>query len=129
VDSVSEAPASFEFGRFRILPRQREVLVDGRPLALGGRALDVLMALIEANGALVLKDELMSRVWPGRIVEDSNLHAQTKALRKAFSGHDLIRTIVGRGYSSRAKFMRSMQAATRGQGRRRFRTFPVQRWR
>src|SRR5690242_20528567 len=98
MDPVSEAPPSFEFGRFRILPQRREVLADGRSLELGGRAFDVLVALIEANGAVVSKDELMSRVWPGRIVEDNNLHAQIKALRKAFSDPDLIRTIVGRGY-------------------------------
>src|SRR5215471_15368228 len=98
MDPASEAPASFEFGRFRISPRYRELLIDGRPLPLGGRAFDVLMALIEANGAVVSKDELISRVWPGRIVEDNNLHAQIKALRKAFSGHDFIRTVVGRGY-------------------------------
>jgi predicted ATPase/DNA-binding winged helix-turn-helix (wHTH) protein len=98
MDIRSEAPASLEFDRFRILPRHREVLADGRPLQLGGRAFDVLVALIEANGAVVSKDELMSRVWPGRIVEDNNLHAQIRALRKAFAGHDLIRTIIGRGY-------------------------------
>ncbi|MBV8132975.1 MAG: winged helix-turn-helix domain-containing protein [Alphaproteobacteria bacterium] len=98
MDSVSEARASFEFGRFRILPRRREVLADGRQMELGGRAFDVLVALVEANGAVVSKDELMSRAWPGRIVEDNNLHAQVKALRKAFSDHDLIRTVVGRGY-------------------------------
>src|SRR5215470_3273602 len=98
MDPVSEAPASFEFGRFRILLQRREVLADGRPMELGGRAFDVLVVLIEANGAVVSKDELVSRVWPGRIVEDNNLHAQIKALRKAFSGHDFIRTIIGRGY-------------------------------
>src|SRR6516164_11140422 len=98
MDPVAEAPASFEFGRFRILPQRRAVLTDGRPLELGGRAFDVLMALIEANGAVVSKDELMRRVWPGRIVEENNLHAQIKALRKALSDHDLIRTVVGRGY-------------------------------
>jgi DNA-binding winged helix-turn-helix (wHTH) protein len=96
--AVLGAPASFEFGRFRILPQRRQVLADGRPMELGGRAFDVLVVLIEANGAVVSKDELMSRVWPGRIVEDNNLHAQIKALRKAFSDHDLIRTVVGRGY-------------------------------
>ena len=63
----------------------------------------MLMALIEANGAVVSKDELISRVWPGRIVEENNLHAQIKALRKAFSDHDLIRTIVGRGYQFTGK--------------------------
>jgi len=95
---VSEAPAGVEFGRFRILPRRREVLADGRPIELGGRAYDVLMALIEADGAVVGKDELMSRVWPGRIVEEGNLRAQIKALRTALGVPDLIRTVAGRGY-------------------------------
>src|SRR5262249_3236727 len=98
MDPVSEAPASFEFGRFRILPQRREVLADGRPMELGGPAFDLLVVLLEANGAAVSQDELMSRVWPGRIVEDNNLHAQIKTLRKVFSDHDLIRTVVGRGY-------------------------------
>jgi predicted ATPase/DNA-binding winged helix-turn-helix (wHTH) protein len=103
MDPAPDAPAGFEFGRFRIVLRHREVLADGRPLQLGGRAFDVLVALIAANGAVVGKDELMRRVWPGRIVEDNNLHAQISALRKAFAGHDLIRTIVGRGYQFRGE--------------------------
>jgi len=98
VDRVSEAPASVEFGRFRILPRRREVLADGRPIELGGRAFDVLMALIEANGTVVTKDELVSRVWPGRIIEEGNLRAQIRALRIALGEPDLIRTVAGRGY-------------------------------
>src|SRR6516162_5278922 len=110
MDPVSEALASFEFGRFRILPQRREVLADGRPLQLGGRAFDVLVALIEANGAVVGKDELIRRVWPGRIVEDNNLHAQIKALRKAFAGEDLIRTIVGRGYQFKGE-VRALDAS------------------
>jgi predicted ATPase/DNA-binding winged helix-turn-helix (wHTH) protein len=98
MDPVSDAPRSFEFGHFRILPQRREVLADGRPMELGGRAFDVLVVLIEANGAVVSKDELMSRVWPGRIVEDNNLYAQIKALRRAFADRAPIRTVVGRGY-------------------------------
>ena len=62
VDPVSEAPAGVEFGRFRILPHRREVLADGQPIELGGRAFDILVALIEANGSVVSKDELISRV-------------------------------------------------------------------
>jgi hypothetical protein len=38
---VSEAPASFEFGRFRILPQRREVLAEDQPMEFGGRAFDV----------------------------------------------------------------------------------------
>jgi predicted ATPase/DNA-binding winged helix-turn-helix (wHTH) protein len=93
------APAAIEFSRFSVLPHRRELLAEGRPLELGGRAFDVLMALIEASGAVVGKDALMHRVWPDRIVEENNLQAQIAALRRAFGAdRDLIRTIAGRGY-------------------------------
>ena len=95
---MSEAPASVEFGRFRVLTHRREVLAEGRPIELGGRAFDLLMALIEANGAVVGKDELISRAWPGRIIEEGNLRAQIKALRMALGDPDLIRTVAGGGY-------------------------------
>ena len=98
VDSLFEAPASVEFGRFRILPHRREVLSDGRPIELGGRAFDLLMALVEANGTVVGKDELISRAWPGRIIEEGNLRSQMRALRAALGDPDLIRTGAGRGY-------------------------------
>jgi predicted ATPase/DNA-binding winged helix-turn-helix (wHTH) protein len=95
----AQAPAAIEFGRFSVLPHRRELLAEGRPVDLGGRAFDVLMALIEASGAVVSKDALMERVWPGRIVEENSLEAQISALRRAFGAdRDLIRTIAGRGY-------------------------------
>ncbi len=93
------APAAIEFGRFRVLPHRRELLAEGRPLDLGGRAFDVLMVLIEASGAVVSKDALMDRVWPDRVVEENSLQAQISALRRAFAAdRNLIRTIAGRGY-------------------------------
>src|SRR6267143_3073486 len=95
----TETPVAIEFGRFQVLPRRREFLIEGRPVELGGRAFDVLMALIEASGAVVGKDALMHRVWPDRIVEENNLQAQISALRRALGAdRDLIRTIAGRGY-------------------------------
>jgi DNA-binding winged helix-turn-helix (wHTH) protein len=88
-----------EFGRFRVLPRRRQLLADGVPVELGTRAYDILLTLIEANGLLVTKDELFNRVWPGRIVEEGNLQVQVLALRKALGAdRDLIRTDYGRGY-------------------------------
>ena len=42
--AASEAPAGIAFGRFLLLPHRRELLADGRPVKLGGRAFDVLMA-------------------------------------------------------------------------------------
>jgi predicted ATPase/DNA-binding winged helix-turn-helix (wHTH) protein len=95
----AQAPAAIEFGRFSVLPHRRELLAEGQPLDLGGRAFDVLMALIEASGAVVSKDALMHRVWPNRVVEENSLQAQIAALRRTFGAdRDLIRTIAGRGY-------------------------------
>jgi DNA-binding winged helix-turn-helix (wHTH) protein len=93
------APAAIEFGRFWVLPDRRARLADNRPLDLGARAFDLLMALIESRGVVVGRAALMQRVWPGRIVEENNPQAQVSALRKAFAADcDLIRTVAGRGY-------------------------------
>jgi DNA-binding winged helix-turn-helix (wHTH) protein len=84
---------------FDVLPHRRELLAAGRPVELGRRAFDVLMALIEASAGAVSKSTLMEHVWPNRIVEESSLQAQISALRRAFSAdRNLIRTIAGRGY-------------------------------
>src|ERR1700722_20511939 len=96
---LSDSAAIIEFGRFGILPHRRQLLADGRPLKLGGRGFDLLLALIEAPGAVVGKDELLSRVWPGRIVEESRLQSEIWALRRVFGAdRDLIQTVSGRGY-------------------------------
>ena len=52
-ESSAEAPENLAFGRFQVLPHRRELLADGRPVRLGGRAFDVLVALIDARGAVV----------------------------------------------------------------------------
>jgi DNA-binding winged helix-turn-helix (wHTH) protein len=100
-DGSSRAPAepALEFGRFRVLLRQRQLVADGVPIELGTRALDLLLVLLETDGSLVSKDELMSRVWPGIVVAEENLKTQIFALRKALGeDRDFIRTEFGRGY-------------------------------
>ena len=95
----SDPPAIIEFGHFSIFPHRRQLLVDGRPIALGGRAFDVLMALVEASGAVVGKAELLRLAWQGRIVDENRLASEIVALRKAFGAdRELIRTVAGRGY-------------------------------
>ena len=109
----SEAPASIEFGHFSIFPHRRQLFADGRPITLGGRAFDVLMALIEASGAVVSKDELLKRVWQGRIVEENRLAVEITALRKAFGAdRELIRTVAGRGYQSTGEIRLRSSAAS-----------------
>jgi DNA-binding winged helix-turn-helix (wHTH) protein len=98
MDPASERLAGIAFGRFQVLPDRREVLADGRPVKLGGRAFDVLMALLEARGGVVSKEALMARVWPGRIIDENSLASQIAALRAAFGAErTLIRTVSGRG--------------------------------
>ena len=46
------------------------------PVALGSRALDLLVLLVTRHGDLVSKDEILSAVWPGLTVADSNLPTQ-----------------------------------------------------
>jgi DNA-binding winged helix-turn-helix (wHTH) protein len=97
--SPTAAETTLEFGRFRVLLRQRQLVGDRGPIELGTRALDLLLVLLEADGSLVTKDELMRRVWPGIVVAEENLKVQISALRKAFGeDRDFIRTEFGRGY-------------------------------
>ena len=87
------------FGRFCVLPRARQLLVGGQPVELGSRAFDLLMALIGAPGILITKSDIISRVWPDTVVEESNLKVQMSALRRVLNAdRDVIKTVHGRGY-------------------------------
>jgi adenylate cyclase len=90
------------FGRFRLDLRRPELRRDGQPVRLHSRALGILCALAEARGEIVSKNALMARLWPGRIVEEGNLHVHVSALRKSLDehgeGHGLVITVPGRGY-------------------------------
>src|SRR5213595_1983587 len=95
---------TLEFGRFQVLRHRREFLADGVPVPLGSRAFDVLMVLIEAGGELVTKNEILSRVWPGMVVEEHSLPFHISALRKVLGeGRGFIKTISGRGYQFTAE--------------------------
>jgi predicted ATPase/DNA-binding winged helix-turn-helix (wHTH) protein len=99
---------TIKFGRFQVLPHRREFFAEGVRVPLGSRAFDVLMVLIEAGGELVTKDEILSRVWPGMVVEEHSLQFHISALRKVL-GKDrgFIKTISGRGY----RFVADISAA------------------
>jgi DNA-binding winged helix-turn-helix (wHTH) protein len=71
MDGERDPSAVLESGRFRVVRHRRELLVNGQPIELGGRAFDTLLALIDAGGSVIGKDELMRRIWPDRIVEET----------------------------------------------------------
>jgi predicted ATPase/DNA-binding winged helix-turn-helix (wHTH) protein len=90
------------FGPFRLLPEQRILLADDKPVRLGSRALDILITLLERPGELVTKDEILRRVWPDTIVEETSLRVHIGALRKVLGdGHGgarYVANVPGRGY-------------------------------
>ena len=90
------------FGPYSLCGRTRRLRDDQGDVRLGGRALDLLIALVERPGELVGKDELRERVWPGTFIDDSNLKVQMAALRRSLGdGEDerrFIETVTGRGY-------------------------------
>jgi DNA-binding winged helix-turn-helix (wHTH) protein len=97
--SAAAAEPTLEFGRFRVMLRQRLLIADGAPIELGARAFELLLALLEADGSLVGKKELLARVWPDTVVVEQNLKVQVCALRRALGrDRDFIHTDVGLGY-------------------------------
>jgi predicted ATPase/DNA-binding winged helix-turn-helix (wHTH) protein len=96
---AGDVEVAFAFGRYRLFPRRRRLFAGEEPLALGSRAFEILVTLVEADGRLVGKHELRKRVWPGAVVEDHNIDVQISALRKVLGDdRSFIRTEAGRGY-------------------------------
>ena len=85
------------FGNAELRDAERRLLVDGRPVELGARAWDVLVALVQRRNRVVSRQELLDLVWPGLAVEDHNLSVQIAGLRKVL-GAAAITTVPGRGY-------------------------------
>ncbi|HCN46044.1 MAG TPA: hypothetical protein DIT18_10640, partial [Pseudomonas sp.] len=68
-----------QFGPYRVFPGQRLIAENDRPLRLGRRAMDILLALLERPGEVLGKTELMARVWPDTVVEDISLRVHIAA--------------------------------------------------
>ncbi len=98
-----EDDETFVFGSFRLIPTQRILLDDQKPLRLGSRALDILVTLVERAGETIRKDQLIARTWPDTVVDEGSLRVHVAALRKALgdgqAGKRYIANIPGRGYS------------------------------
>ena len=75
------AQAELAFGRFR-LQAGRQLFLDDQPVSLGAKPLNILTALVTADGNVVTKDELIERVWPGMVVEENAIQAHISAIRK-----------------------------------------------
>src|SRR5215468_9381402 len=102
VDADRPLDAAYTFGAFRLVPRQRKLLLQDQPVQLGSRAFAVLVALVERAGEVLDAEELMRLAWPGVSVEEANLRVQLGSLRKVLArgegGRGAIETVPLRGY-------------------------------
>ncbi|MGB7923104.1 MAG: winged helix-turn-helix domain-containing protein, partial [Pyrinomonadaceae bacterium] len=93
----------YEFGPYRVDGVKRVLLRDGEPVQVTSKVFETLLVLVERNGQVLEKDELMKALWPDTIVEENNLTQQISMLRKALGeragDHRYVVTVPGRGYS------------------------------
>lgn len=91
-----------EFGPFRLDPVNRLLLRNGEPVPLAPKAFDILLTLVENQGRVLGKDEMIKAVWPDSFVEEINLTVHVSALRKVLGdspdAHRYIETVPRRGY-------------------------------
>lgn len=99
---VEQIRLIYEFGPFRLDANRRLLLRDGKAVPLTHKAFETLAILVQNNGRIVQKDELMREVWPDTFVEEGSLTRNISVLRKILgegpSDHHYIETIPKRGY-------------------------------
>jgi predicted ATPase/DNA-binding winged helix-turn-helix (wHTH) protein len=99
---MSDPGSSTAFGPFRLTPALRRIERDGVPLALGDRALDILITLLDRPGEIVSHRDLIEHVWRDLVVSPGNLRVHMSALRKALGdgedGARYIENVTGQGY-------------------------------
>ncbi len=75
--------AVYQFGEFHLDTNRFVLLRKGQPVPLTPKLFDVLLVLVESGGNLVVKEELLERVWKDSFVEEGNLNQHISSLRKA----------------------------------------------
>src|SRR4029079_5558921 len=95
-----QAKRLYIFGAFRIDVSDRVLFGESGAMPLTPKAFDTLLYLVENNGRVLTRDEIMTEVWPDSFVEENNLAQNISILRKALGteGNKLIETVPKRGY-------------------------------
>lgn len=92
----------FEFDDYVLDEQRRELTLCGKAVAIGPQVFDLLLQLVSHRDQVLGRDELLARVWNGKIVSESTITSHINAVRKAIgdSGEEqrLVRTIARKGY-------------------------------
>ena len=92
----------YEFGAFALDSNKAELRQNGENIGVEPQVFALLMVLVENRERLVSKDEIIEKVWDGRIVSESALSSRVKSARKALGddgvAQTFIRTVHGKGF-------------------------------
>lgn len=105
----------YAFGDFELDAEKVELRGQGNPVALEPQVYALLLLLVENADRMVSKDEIIAKVWGGRIVSDSAVASRIKSARRAL-GDDgeaqrFIRTVHGAGFRFVAETVRRQASA------------------
>jgi DNA-binding winged helix-turn-helix (wHTH) protein/tetratricopeptide (TPR) repeat protein len=115
MESVAKYGTIYEFDEFRLIPGENLLLRNGEPVSLTPKALRVLAVLVERNGHLVEKSELLDLIWEDSFVEEGSLSKAVWLARQALgdtSKERFIQTVPKRGY----RFVFPVSVITNGSG-------------
>jgi TolB-like protein/tetratricopeptide (TPR) repeat protein len=95
-------PITYKFGCFCLLPGEKQLLREGKPVPLAPKVYDALLLLLESQGRLVEKSEFLNRLWPdsfvGEVALPHTISQLRKSLRDGTDASNLIETVPKRGY-------------------------------
>lgn len=105
----------YAFGQFELDLATVELRAGGKTVSLEPQVFALLVLLIENSERLVSKDEIIEKVWDGRVVTDAAVASRVKTARQALGddgkSQQFIKTIHGQGYRFVAK-ARAVHAPT-----------------
>jgi TolB-like protein len=101
----------YEFGAYRLEEQGPMLFRDGERVALPPKVVELLVALVQAAGRMLTREQLLQHLWPNAVVEEGSLTSHISLLRKALAaggnGPELIETVPKRGY----RFVASVRPA------------------
>src|ERR1700757_1183741 len=92
----------YVFGAYRLDEQGPMLFRDGEHVALPPKAVELLVALVQAAGRVLTRQQLLQQLWPDAVVEEGTLTSHISLLRKALvadgNGAKFIETLPKRGY-------------------------------
>src|SRR3984893_2682972 len=108
----------YEFGAYRLEAQSRMLFRAGEHVALPPKVAELLVALVQADGRVLTREERLQLLWPDTVVEEGSLTSHISLLRKALGegpkAQDFIETLPKRGYRFVASVRRLASGAHDG---------------